>query len=196
MASPSSDFEISQLSLTGSNTWDTPVYEDSRLYWNSVLLSSSTLVNFPPSPSDRSSTSSSASTTGPNYNTYTTPYAVPYFVPYTSPSYTFPPPHRHYSQRSPPLTVTCTAPLIAPKPLPYHSPTFLKFDLLPEIDEDLSHPPYCQRPKRKRGDGDDKEESFSMRKRSKDMVRERPPRPPSVSTGRHKTAASRRTRHR
>ena len=56
---------------------------------------------------------------------------------------------------SPPAVhVICTAPLVAPKPLPYHSPTFLQFDL-PDDDEDLSHPPYCSRPhKRKRHDTD------------------------------------------
>ena len=54
----------------------------------------------------------------------------------------------------PPVHVVCTAPLVAPKPLPYHSPTFLQFDL-PDDDEDLSHPPYCSRPhKRKRQDTD------------------------------------------
>ncbi|CDO70773.1 hypothetical protein BN946_scf184798.g88 [Trametes cinnabarina] len=46
--------------------------------------------------------------------------------------------------------VVCNAPLVAPKPLPYHSPTFLLYDL-PDEDEDLSHPPYTHRPhKRKR----------------------------------------------
>lgn len=54
----------------------------------------------------------------------------------------------------PPVHVVCTAPLVAPKPLPYHSPTFLQFDL-PDDDEDLSHPPYCSRPhKRKRQETD------------------------------------------
>ncbi|KIP09094.1 hypothetical protein PHLGIDRAFT_126548 [Phlebiopsis gigantea 11061_1 CR5-6] len=43
----------------------------------------------------------------------------------------------------PAVHVVCTAPLVAPKPLPYHSPTFLHFDL-PDDDEDLSHPPYAQ----------------------------------------------------
>ncbi|CCM02939.1 uncharacterized protein FIBRA_05054 [Fibroporia radiculosa] len=46
--------------------------------------------------------------------------------------------------------VVCNAPLVAPVPLPYHSPTFLQYDL-PDDDEDLSHPPYTRRPhKRKR----------------------------------------------
>jgi hypothetical protein len=54
-----------------------------------------------------------------------------------------------------PLHVVCNVPLIAPVPLPYHSPTFLQFDL-PDADEDLSHPPYTQRPaKRKRDIAED-----------------------------------------
>ncbi|KAG6334558.1 hypothetical protein ID866_4534 [Astraeus odoratus] len=49
----------------------------------------------------------------------------------------------------------CDVPVLAPRPLPYHSPTFLQFDL-PDTDEDLSHPPYTHRPaKRKRCDDDD-----------------------------------------
>ncbi|KAL1758323.1 hypothetical protein FB107DRAFT_272149 [Schizophyllum commune] len=56
---------------------------------------------------------------------------------------------------SPPQLVICNAPLVAPRPLPYHSPTFLQFDLLPDVDEDLSHPPYTKRAsKRKRDDAD------------------------------------------
>ncbi|KIJ60649.1 hypothetical protein HYDPIDRAFT_116949 [Hydnomerulius pinastri MD-312] len=48
------------------------------------------------------------------------------------------------------IRVVCDVPLLAPRPLPYHSPTFLQFDL-PDTDEDLSHPPYTHRPsKRKR----------------------------------------------
>jgi len=51
----------------------------------------------------------------------------------------------------------CNAPLVAPVPLPYHSPTFLQFDL-PDDDEDLSHPPYVSRPhKRKRVTADELE---------------------------------------
>ncbi|CAK5263375.1 unnamed protein product [Mycena citricolor] len=45
-----------------------------------------------------------------------------------------------------PAHVICNAPLVAPVPLPYHSPTFLQFESLPDIDEDLSHPPYTCRP--------------------------------------------------
>lgn len=61
--------------------------------------------------------------------------------------------------------VICNAPLVAPKPLPYHSPTFLKFDL-PDDDEDLSHPPYVSRPhKRKRGGEDEEEHKFTIMKR-------------------------------
>ncbi|KIY43638.1 hypothetical protein FISHEDRAFT_78482 [Fistulina hepatica ATCC 64428] len=44
----------------------------------------------------------------------------------------------------------CNTPLVAPKPLPYHSPTFLKFDDLPELEDDLSHPMYTQRRSNKR----------------------------------------------
>ncbi|KAL4074634.1 hypothetical protein V8B97DRAFT_2005618 [Scleroderma yunnanense] len=51
----------------------------------------------------------------------------------------------------------CDVPVVAPRPLPYHSPTFLQFDL-PDTDEDLSHPPYTHRPaKRKRDDKNDKD---------------------------------------
>ncbi|TBU50635.1 hypothetical protein BD309DRAFT_2247 [Dichomitus squalens] len=51
--------------------------------------------------------------------------------------------------------VVCNAPLVAPIPLPYHSPTFLLYDL-PDEDEDLSHPPYTHRPhKRKRAREED-----------------------------------------
>ncbi|KAF5391895.1 hypothetical protein D9757_001775 [Collybiopsis confluens] len=74
-------------------------------------------------------------------------------------------PHFDAGSSSPPpsLHVICNAPLIAPKPLPYHSPTFLKFELLPDLDEDLSHPPYTQRPsKRKR---QDEPADFCLRKR-------------------------------
>jgi hypothetical protein len=49
-----------------------------------------------------------------------------------------------YSPRPESLHVICNVPLLAPVPLPYHSPTFLQFDL-PDVDEDLSHPPYTQR---------------------------------------------------
>ncbi|KAJ7168227.1 hypothetical protein C8R43DRAFT_1121406 [Mycena crocata] len=41
--------------------------------------------------------------------------------------------------------VVCNAPLVAPIPLPYHSPTFLQFELLPDVDENLSYPPYTTR---------------------------------------------------
>ncbi|KAH9946211.1 uncharacterized protein BXZ73DRAFT_37628 [Epithele typhae] len=57
--------------------------------------------------------------------------------------------------------VVCNAPLVAPIPLPYHSPTFLLYDL-PDDDEDLSHPPYTHRPhKRKRSREDDEDGSLS-----------------------------------
>ncbi|PBK77691.1 hypothetical protein ARMSODRAFT_946545 [Armillaria solidipes] len=60
--------------------------------------------------------------------------------------------------------VICTAPLIAPKPLPYHSPTFLQFKSLPDLDQDLSHPPYTYRPK----------EPVSVMRRAKDKTRQNP----------------------
>ncbi|KAJ7349225.1 hypothetical protein DFH08DRAFT_864825 [Mycena albidolilacea] len=68
----------------------------------------------------------------------------------------------------PPRTthVVCNAPLVAPIPLPYHSPTFLQFEL-PDIDEDLSHPPYTRRQaavKRKRT-ADREEDSARPQKR-------------------------------
>ncbi|KAG5716272.1 hypothetical protein E4T56_gene10630 [Termitomyces sp. T112] len=55
-----------------------------------------------------------------------------------------------------PPHIVCSPPIVAPKPLPYHSPTFLHFDL-PDIDQDLSHPPYTTRrsSKRKRPSDDD-----------------------------------------
>ncbi|KAI0079981.1 hypothetical protein K474DRAFT_1673043 [Panus rudis PR-1116 ss-1] len=56
----------------------------------------------------------------------------------------------------------CNAPIIAPKPLPYHSPTFLQFDL-PDDDEDLSHPPYVSRPHKRKRDGDGNEADDTTR---------------------------------
>jgi hypothetical protein len=59
----------------------------------------------------------------------------------------------------PSLHVVCNIPVIAPRPLPYHSPTFLQFDL-PGVDEDLSHPPYTRgTAKRKREAADDLEDN-------------------------------------
>ncbi|KAN0075338.1 hypothetical protein V8E55_011361 [Tylopilus felleus] len=52
------------------------------------------------------------------------------------------------------IHVVCNVPLIAPRPLPYHSPTFLQFDL-PDTDEDLSHPPYTHRPSKRKRDNED-----------------------------------------
>ncbi|KAL0947381.1 hypothetical protein HGRIS_013497 [Hohenbuehelia grisea] len=74
------------------------------------------MFNFPP-PSP-SGTSSSSYTTDPSLSPSPQPQSIPHVV--------------------------CNAPLVAPKPLPYHSPTFLQFDL-PDIDEDLSYPPYTLR---------------------------------------------------
>ncbi|KAI0928842.1 hypothetical protein AcW1_005962 [Taiwanofungus camphoratus] len=63
--------------------------------------------------------------------------------------------------------VVCNAPLVAPVPLPYHSPKFLQYDL-PDDDEDLSHPPYTSRPhKRKREELDaDPPEHVPAKRRS------------------------------
>jgi hypothetical protein len=79
----------------------------------------------------------------------TSPDLVMYLVP-PSPSGSF----STGSSPSPPppesVHVVCNAPLVAPIPLPYHSPTFLQFERLPDIDDDLSHPPYTQRSPGKR----------------------------------------------
>ena len=72
--------------------------------------------------------------------------------------------------------VVCTAPLVAPKPLPYHSPTFLQFDL-PDDDEDLSHPPYVSRPHKRKRRADDADDSDApppaMKRRAADDRRGR-----------------------
>ncbi|TFL07710.1 hypothetical protein BDV98DRAFT_652599 [Pterulicium gracile] len=47
------------------------------------------------------------------------------------------------------IHVVCNAPLVAPIPLPRHLPTLFSCEL-PDIDEDLSHPPYMRPYKRKR----------------------------------------------
>ncbi|KAG1749022.1 uncharacterized protein EDB91DRAFT_1244814 [Suillus paluster] len=63
-----------------------------------------------------------------------------------------------------PIRVVCNVPLLAPRPLPYHSPTFLQFDL-PDPDEDLSHPPYTHRPsKRKREDDDHHSDNLRLKR--------------------------------
>ncbi|KAF8840963.1 hypothetical protein BDN67DRAFT_581450 [Paxillus ammoniavirescens] len=63
------------------------------------------------------------------------------------------------------IRVVCDVPLLAPRPLPYHSPTFLQFDL-PDTDEDLSHPPYTHRPsKRKREPDSDLDDDHYRTKR-------------------------------
>lgn len=50
------------------------------------------------------------------------------------------------------LHVVCTAPLVAPVPVPRARPALFECEL-PDIDEDLSHPPYITRPgKRKSSD--------------------------------------------
>ncbi|KAJ3761124.1 hypothetical protein EV361DRAFT_926799 [Lentinula raphanica] len=91
------------------------------------------------------------------------------------------------------LHVICNAPLIAPKPLPYHSPTFLKFELLPDLDEDLSHPPYTQRPSKRKREDCDQSADFVVRKRHAicSSSATLPPRPTSVSSRRHKPVSVR-----
>ena len=54
----------------------------------------------------------------------------------------------------PSIHVVCNIPVIAPRPLPYHSPTFLQFDL-PDADADLSHPPYTRGPLKRKRDVED-----------------------------------------
>jgi hypothetical protein len=64
--------------------------------------------------------------------------------------------------------VQCNAPLLAPRPLPYHSPTFLQFEQLPDFDEDLSHPPYTKRSthsKRKRDTSDELDSRLAQKRR-------------------------------
>ncbi|KAJ7445727.1 hypothetical protein B0H11DRAFT_2249280 [Mycena galericulata] len=83
--------------------------------WHTLLAPYPPLyLDQPPSPTDTCASFASSSTTGT------------------------PPPRTRTTH------VVCNAPLVAPIPLPYHSPTFLQFEL-PDIDEDLSHPPYTRR---------------------------------------------------
>ncbi|KAL0580199.1 hypothetical protein V5O48_001792 [Marasmius crinis-equi] len=165
MQSPweSPDFYLANLSLHASHR-RLPPPPPSQSFWDSILLS----PYFPSSPqSDAGSSSSSEASMTPPL-----------------------PPPRPPQQA---LHVICNAPIIAPKPLPYHSPTFLKFELLPDIEEDLSHPPYTQRPsKRKRENCDDADEFVVRKRRSIDVVR--PPRPPSVHQH-HSMATRRRQPH-
>ncbi|KAJ7197181.1 hypothetical protein GGX14DRAFT_471732 [Mycena pura] len=81
-----------------------------------------------------------------------------------------------------PTHVVCNAPLVAPIPLPYHSPRFLQFELLPDIDEDLSRPPYTTRSrtaalKRKRTEDD----SARQQKRRLSAPALHPPAPHAAS---------------
>ncbi len=71
--------------------------------------------------------------------------------------------------------VICNAPLVAPIPLPYHSPTFLLYDL-PDEDEDLSHPPYTHRPhKRKRAREEEVIDAEAMTLHDMDTLSVAPP---------------------
>ncbi|KAG5653266.1 hypothetical protein H0H81_001426 [Sphagnurus paluster] len=93
--------------------------------------------------------------------------------------------------QSPPIHVICNAPLVAPIPLPYHSPTFLQFDLLPDIDQDLSRPPYtCRSFKRKRP-SDDPSDPAPSKKPAMSTSTPHPHRRPSL---RHHTTHAKRSR--
>ncbi|KAG9318264.1 hypothetical protein JVU11DRAFT_346 [Chiua virens] len=72
-----------------------------------------------------------------------------------------------------PIRVVCNVPLLAPRPLPYHSPTFLQFDL-PDTDEDLSHPPYTHRPPKRKRDFDDDPQPQPKRRTGNHRWRSRP----------------------
>lgn len=65
---------------------------------------------------------------------------------------------------SPSIHVVCDIPVVAPRPLPYHSPTFLQFDL-PDIDEDLSRPPYTRAPAKRKRETDDSFDESTRAKR-------------------------------
>ncbi|KAF8894455.1 hypothetical protein BD779DRAFT_1668970 [Infundibulicybe gibba] len=93
------------------------------------------------------------------------------------------------SPRSHPVHIVCRAPLVAPIPLPYHSPTFLQFEL-PDLDQDLSHPPYTKRtPKRKREDDLDQPPAAKRRVSSQ---RPLPSLPEYAHIRHHTTTAARR----
>jgi len=141
---PSPDYlSLADLSLRSFGSPDSPYtcWSHSRPAlepWHSLL---GPYVPFypdqPPSPTDTCSSFASSSTAGT------------------------PPPQTPQTTH-----VVCNAPLVAPIPLPYHSPTFLQFEL-PDIDEDLSHPPYTRRAvavKRKRT-GDREDDSGRPQKR-------------------------------
>ncbi|KAF7295313.1 hypothetical protein MIND_01070600 [Mycena indigotica] len=110
-----------------------------------------------------------------------TPYPAFFFDQPPSPTETVSSSSSSWSP--PPTHVVCNAPLVAPIPLPYHSPKFLQFDLLPDIDEDLSHPPYTTRSrtaalKRKRAE----DETINSRQFQKRRMSA--PQPATASTGR------------
>ncbi|KAG6917798.1 hypothetical protein DXG01_001070 [Tephrocybe rancida] len=73
----------------------------------------------------------------------------------------FPPSPSDSGSSSPePMHIVCNPPLVAPKPLPYHSPTFLQFEL-PDLDQDLSHPPYTRRSSKRKRTSDGVEQPTS-----------------------------------
>ncbi|KZT69024.1 hypothetical protein DAEQUDRAFT_738361 [Daedalea quercina L-15889] len=101
----------------------------------------------------------------PYHYNYTQDYEKEYIAPEAAPGFS-PAPSESSSTLSwdttpspgpapEPLHVTCNAPLVAPVPLPYHSPFFLQYDGLPDLDEDLSHAPYTHRPQKRKRSFDD-----------------------------------------
>ncbi|KAG2348510.1 hypothetical protein BDR05DRAFT_957129 [Suillus weaverae] len=96
---------------------------------------------------------------------YWSPFDKPYFPP--SPSETC-------SSLDEPVAirVVCDVPLLAPRPLPYHSPTFLKFDL-PDPDEDLSHPPYTHRSSKRKRDLTDDHNNDHLRVKRRNIALQR-----------------------
>ncbi|KAF5387040.1 hypothetical protein D9615_001655 [Tricholomella constricta] len=95
-----------------------------------------------------------------------------------------------------PVHVVCNAPLVAPIPLPYHPPTFLQFELLPDIDQDLSRPPYTRRSsKRKRESDEVSSAKLASKKRSLPPSAPHPHRRISdTSSLRHHTTHGKRSR--
>ncbi|KAF9458651.1 hypothetical protein BDZ94DRAFT_1301076 [Collybia nuda] len=92
-------------------------------------------------------------------------YSYPY-TPYASTSVpaTFNPDLAFGLFSHPPIHDFCNAPLVAPIPLPYHSPTFLQFEL-PDLDQDLSHPPYTRRASKRKRVVDEVLDEYRMSKK-------------------------------
>ncbi|KAF5358014.1 hypothetical protein D9756_001705 [Leucocoprinus leucothites] len=115
-------------------------------FWSTPPLD---LSDFPPSPSETSSSSSTDSS-----------------------------PTLIRRPRSAPLHVVCNAPLVAPIPLPYHSPTFLQFDL-PDMDEDLSRPPYIKQALKRKRDLDEQPDAVPAKRSLRTRTKSIPSMPPA-----------------